>query len=438
MTHRSERRGFTLVELLVVIAIIGILIALLLPAVQAARAAAWKAQCNNNLKQLGVALHNYHAQLGTFPPGLSIGLNPSRASEALKAGAKPTVSVTFNAFGALLPFVEQATIEYLYQGDRNWWEQDLRAYATVVPSLICPANGNKDNPASEEFVDSGVTKLATAFSFTPPTGFGMPPYRFGLTDYVFCKGAGDGWCASPFALDRGIPASAGNVGFTHKLERGMFDVSLPKKFGLPGAEFTCKEAYITDGTSNTIAMGEGAQGANWQICKDSGNWFRPCQTAEPYPGDPTRSHPVYQAWHMPPSITPLATNEIYLGSIFACTFEKLNKNPVTQTLVDLPISGGALGSPTALLDCTTSLGLTDDSDPDSANWKGGIFADVNAVVNTNNNDRVSNFRSDHRAGANFLFADGSVHFIGDSVSRNVYRAMSTIQGAEVFDPPYSQ
>ena len=91
----SIRRGFTLIELLVVIAIIAILVALLLPAVQQAREAARRAQCKNNLKQIGLALHNYQGALNVFPPSFCIGNGD---------GGK------WSPMARILPYVDQANL----------------------------------------------------------------------------------------------------------------------------------------------------------------------------------------------------------------------------------------------------------------------------------------------------------------------------------------
>ena len=98
------QRGFTLVELLVVIAIIGILVALLLPAIQAAREAARRAQCGNNLKQLGVAVHNYHDAYQVFPPA---GIGYGWCSEG-----RPGFPTMLNVSGwtMVLPFLEQQSL----------------------------------------------------------------------------------------------------------------------------------------------------------------------------------------------------------------------------------------------------------------------------------------------------------------------------------------
>src|SRR5271156_6430475 len=104
------RRAFTLIELLVVIAIIAVLIALLLPAVQAAREAARRAQCTNNLKQIGVACHNYHTTYDKFPIGVSASMNTWNAG---KCGVGANGLVTWNGWSVhamLLPYLEATPI----------------------------------------------------------------------------------------------------------------------------------------------------------------------------------------------------------------------------------------------------------------------------------------------------------------------------------------
>jgi prepilin-type N-terminal cleavage/methylation domain-containing protein len=134
-----RRRGFTLIELLVVIAIIAILIALLLPAVQQAREAARRTQCKNNLKQLGLAVHNYEATHKVFPPG-TLGF--------------PKV---FSCFAHLLPYVEQDSLRSLInyndnplpfagQPAPNGATNDVAA-KTRVPMLICPSESGQPQSA---------------------------------------------------------------------------------------------------------------------------------------------------------------------------------------------------------------------------------------------------------------------------------------------------
>jgi len=130
-----QRKGFTLVELLVVIAIIGVLVALLLPAVQAAREAARRMSCNNNLKQLALALHNYHDTYNAFPMGW-IGLSGGAGKVAHSEGGPGW------GWGAhVLPFVEQIGVSGIIQDKLPITDPlNLTARDTSLPVFQCPSN----------------------------------------------------------------------------------------------------------------------------------------------------------------------------------------------------------------------------------------------------------------------------------------------------------
>jgi prepilin-type N-terminal cleavage/methylation domain-containing protein len=136
-SFRRRRRGFTLVELLVVIAIIGVLVALLLPAVQAARESARRMQCSNNIRQIGLALHNFHDVNQALPPGgVATAAGPTIAHT--KFSIPTNVIHGWAAF--IYPYMEQKSLSDQYHWDKNWHDAtNQQVYSTYVNTLICPS-----------------------------------------------------------------------------------------------------------------------------------------------------------------------------------------------------------------------------------------------------------------------------------------------------------
>lgn len=128
-----ERQGFTLVELLVVIAIIGVLVGLLLPAVQAAREAARRMQCSNNLKQLGLACHNYESTHGRFPPSAVVDLSVNSTGN----------NGSWGGHGRILPFLEQGNL-YNAVDLTIAWDGQMAIDGLKIPTYACPSDIGSD------------------------------------------------------------------------------------------------------------------------------------------------------------------------------------------------------------------------------------------------------------------------------------------------------
>jgi prepilin-type N-terminal cleavage/methylation domain-containing protein/prepilin-type processing-associated H-X9-DG protein len=213
--------GFTLVELLVVIAIIGVLVSLLLPAVQAAREAARRSQCGNSLKQFGLALHNYADVFKVFPPRRG-GTNGTLANDPNREKANYD---RVSAFVALLPFIEQKPlsdsiqaggtfggVQYPPGGPAAWYNSaNWQPWRTQVPILLCP---------SDKIIPTPTAPAHNSYAFSLGDTLGGPSLKLNGVTLHFNS-------ASTFF-------------------RGPFG----------GSQRCIGLQFITDGTSNTIAMSE--------------------------------------------------------------------------------------------------------------------------------------------------------------------------------------
>jgi len=206
MYQRHSRRGFTLIELLVVIAIIAVLVALLLPAVQQAREAARRSSCKNNMKQLGLALHNYHDTTNILPCGrFHSGVGTYRW------GWMPMI----------LPYLDQAPMYNLIDFNVNGWENgNYDFFKQPQSAFLCPSDALRDEVREEE-------------------GFAAPTWILAQTDYAGVIG--------DYQNSTGLGQSPGygNVGYHNRI-RGMI--------GRWGTSATF--AKVTDGLSNTMMVGE--------------------------------------------------------------------------------------------------------------------------------------------------------------------------------------
>ena len=268
MQRRSARRGFTLVELLVVIAIIGVLVALLLPAVQAAREAARRIQCSNHLKQLGLGMHNYHDTLNRLPFASAWGVG--------QAGTWP-------AF--ILPQIEQMPLYQKFDFNVAMSHaNNTQAITTVVKVFVCPTDPQSRNPImTNRWLDAG--NAATCMGLWYPACMGP-------TQPDACP-----YCPNPTASDSNWCCQGNNLG-TNPPDNsvGMFG-RYPTGF---------RFSNVTDGLSNTLMCGEtipshcifnGAFLPNYPVFPTTipmnisisdngahGAWYRTCSFKSYHPG----------------------------------------------------------------------------------------------------------------------------------------------------------
>lgn len=256
--------------------------------------------------------------------------------------------------------------------------------STIVPVFVCPSAASDPKIVNTKF--NKALKLLVPETQYPDT------QEFAVTHYIFCKGSTDAWCRAP------IPKKAADPPFPS--ERGMFDIRMQTPM-----------RKITDGTSNTIAMGEGASGPKWPLGS---------RNAPIPPVDELGFQRL--AYHIWISAEPgwyelSAVGGLYFAGNLGCTLEPINKSPVTHAWAQTNSSGldncrkGIIGAPGTKT--PTSCTAPSNCGP----------------------HETPGFRSDHSGGCNFLFADGSVHYLNEDINMLTYQQLSTMAGGDIVEIP---
>jgi len=366
LSIRSIRRGFTLIELLVVIAIIAVLISLLLPAVQSAREAARRAQCTNNLKQIGLALHNYHTANNSFPPGASASRNPVNTGD----GGDLCINwMGWSAQALMLSYLEAAPIYNAINFSFDPISYVSYPYNetltnTRLASYLCPSDGL----AGTQFINSYYASEGTTF-----------------------LAGGD-----LFAQRPGCSGSKSTGVFYYGQATGL--------------------QSMTDGSSNTVAYGEGLVGTG-----DA----RPQRWVTGVDVDSLGSQANYDAWSLvPPGQQPpgptMSTILQTCSQVFA-TAKQAN---------GLSSNRGwywAWGAEAQTLFNTIVP-------PSSTQFQWGhcrFGCQPCDTVYASDHANLTNATSNHPGGANVLLGDGSVRFVKSSIAISTWWALGTKAGGEV-------
>jgi prepilin-type N-terminal cleavage/methylation domain-containing protein/prepilin-type processing-associated H-X9-DG protein len=368
----SKVRAFTLVELLVVIAIIGILVGLLLPAVQAAREAARRMKCSNNLKQLGLAALNFESAQRGFPYNAITKNNsqfpfiPYVASgpDAPSPGAFGGTQGRCSGMVPILGYVEQSNVSPLYCFNKDWSDPSNVAPLNLKFALmLCPSTPAEDVFTYPANSANYISPQGKNNSFAPPKPGSTTININGSALYATTKCTPSGWSGDYAAIGQvktTKDAAGAEIGFSNPL------VTIP--FAGPGSKGATAQnaktilASITDGTSNTTLYSE-RSGKSKQ----------------------------YYAGYISDA-TPITT-----GAIWA---DADNRITVTGTQADGKSSPIAFGKGKCVVNCN--------------NQQGDIF-------------------SFHTAGANVVYADGHVTFISANIDLNILASQVTRGGGEIVD-----